>query len=277
MASHRRILQGKIALGVRSATLTLGILALYHQDFIIIANEALRSEYMSHILAIPFLIIYMIYRKRKMLKATISLESPVKKGNMIQIHEMIGTLLCLTAFLLYWRGSYTFTPLEYHLLTLPIFTAGLTLVLFNPQTLRQVAFPTTLLVLLTPPPTEGLYALGSTLSVVGSQISNSIVTALGVPSAITSEYGNPTIIITRPDRTTITFMLDIACSGIYSFVGFLVFALFIAYVTRDKAWKKAAIFLIGMPMIYLFNIIVIWGMHKSDYRKLMRQTQILYT
>lgn len=41
--------------------------------------------------------------------------------------------------LLYWHGSYTFTPLEYHILTLPIFAAGLTLILFNPQTLRQVA------------------------------------------------------------------------------------------------------------------------------------------
>jgi len=29
-------------------------------------------------------------------------------------------------------------------------------------------------------------------------------------------------------------------------------------------------------LIYLFRIVVVWGMHKSDYRKLMRQTKILY-
>jgi len=30
-------------------------------------------------------------------------------------------------------------------------------------------------------------------------------------------------------------------------------------------------------LVFLFNAIIIWGMHKSDYRKLMRQTKILYT
>jgi exosortase/archaeosortase family protein len=38
-------------------------------------------------------------------------------------------------------------------------------------------------------------------------------------------------------------------------MGFLIFATFIAYITRDKTWKKAAIFLIGLPLIYALNII----------------------
>jgi len=29
--------------------------------------------------------------------------------------------------------------------------------------------------------------------------------------------------------------------------------------------------------VFLFNAIIIWGMQKDDYRKLMRQTKILYT
>ncbi len=29
--------------------------------------------------------------------------------------------------------------------------------------------------------------------------------------------------------------------------------------------------------VFLFNTIIIWGIHKSDYRKLMRQTKVLYT
>jgi len=29
--------------------------------------------------------------------------------------------------------------------------------------------------------------------------------------------------------------------------------------------------------VYLFRIVVVWGMHKTDYRNLMRQTEILYT
>jgi len=37
-------------------------------------------------------------------------------------------------------------------------------------------------------------------------------------------------------------------------IGFLLFAALAAYITRDKPWKKAAIFLIGLPLIYLLNI-----------------------
>jgi exosortase/archaeosortase family protein len=51
------------------------------------------------------------------------------------------------------------------------------------------------------------------------------------------------------------FTVDVACSGIYSLLGFLVFAIFIAYIARDKPWKKATLFAIGFPLIYFLNII----------------------
>jgi exosortase len=141
------------------------------------------------------------------------------------------------------------------MLTFPLFVAGLVLLLFNPQTLRQLFFPIVFLIFLAPLPGEVLYGLGSTLAVVGSEASNAIVNAMGIPSAISSQYGNPAIIITRADQTTVGFTVDIACSGIYSLLGFLVFAALVAYVTRDKLWKKAALFFLGVPIIYLFNII----------------------
>lgn len=190
-----------------------------------------------------------------MLKAVIPFETsnqPKQKKHLVTIS---GILLCATAVILYWHGSYTFTPLEFHIITLPIFIAGLTLILFNPKTLYQIFFPIAFLIFLTPPPSEILYGLGSTLSVISSEASNTIVNTLGIPSTISSEYGNPTIIITRPDNTTLGFTVDIACSGIYSLIGFLLFATFIAYITRDKTWKKTIIFLVGLPLIYLLNTI----------------------
>jgi exosortase/archaeosortase family protein len=147
--------------------------------------------------------------------------------------------------------------------------AGLILLIFNPQTLRQLAFPICFLIFLIPPPSEILYALGATLSVVSAEASNAIVNALGIPSTITSEYGNPTIIVTRSDGTTIPFTVDIACSGIYSLIGFLIFAVFIAYIIRDKPWKKFVLILVGLPLIYLLNItritiILILGYHYGE-------------
>jgi exosortase len=242
-----------VALALKATTVIVAVFALFHQDMSMIINDALQNEATSHILIIPILFAYLVYRKRRMLRASIPFEGD-RPSQTKHVATTSGLAVAAVAVILYWWGSYTFTPLEYHLLTLPIFTAGLVLVVFNPQTLRQLAFPIFFLIFLTPPPNEVFYGLGSTLSVIGSEVSSAIVNALGVPSVISSEYGNPTIIITRPDQTTLGFTVDIACSGIYSLIGFLVFAAFIAYIIRDRWWKKTTIFFLGLPLIYLFNI-----------------------
>jgi exosortase len=247
--------RNNLGLTLKITTLTIATLAIFYQDLTIIISDAIQSEITNYMLAIPLILAYLIYRKRKMLRAVIPLENQNQPKQTKHIPAMAGLLLCTAAITFYWYGSYTFTPLEHHMVILPIFVAGLTLILFNPQTLRQLAFPIAFLFFLTPPPAETLYALGSTLSVISSEASHTIVKALGVPSTLSSEYGNPTITITRPDGSTIPFTVDIACSGIYSLIGFLIFAAFIAYITRDKTWKKAAIFIIGFPLIYALNIV----------------------
>jgi len=253
--SRLRIRQSHVALTVKIAAIALATLVLFSQDLAIIFNDALRSETTSHILAIPIIFTYLIYRKRKMLTAVTPLETQGQPKETKHLPTIAGILLFATAILLYWYGSYTFTPLEYHVAALPIFAAGLTLILFNPQTLRQLVFPIAFLIFLTPPPSEILYALGATLSIISSEASNAMVNASGVPSTLSSEYGNPTIMITRAKGATISFAVDIACSGVYSLIGFLIFAAFIAYIIRDKPWKKLALFTVGLPLIYLLNII----------------------
>ncbi len=247
--------RNSLALTLKITTLTIATLAIFSQDLTIIISDAIQSEITNYMLAIPVMFAYLIYRKRKMLRAVIPIERQNQPKETKHLPTIAGILLCTAAITFYWYGSYTFTPLEHHMATLPIFVAGLTLILFNPQTLRQLAFPIAFLFFLTPPPAEILYALGSTLSVISSEASYAIVKALGVPSTLSSEYGTPTITITRPDGSTIPFAIDIACSGIYSLIGFLIFATFIAYITRDKMWKKAATFVIGLPLIYVLNII----------------------
>ena len=236
--------------------LTGSTIALFSQDLAILFNDALRNETTSYMLLIPIIFAYLIYRKRKMLKVTVSADNSNEPKETKHIPLLCGALLTPTAILLYWYGSYTFTPLENHMLTLPIFVGGLTLILFNAQTLRQLAFPTAFLAFLIPPPSEVLYALGSTLSALSSEIPNAIINAFGIPSTITTEYVNaPTIVMTRPDSSQLEFTVDIACSGIYSLIGFMIFAVFTAYIIRDKTWKKLAIILLGIPLIYTLTII----------------------
>lgn len=253
--SSRMTNRSNFLLGLKIATIFVAILAIFYQDLAIVINDALQSEVMSYVLIIPFLFIYLIYRKRKMLRQVIPLENKEQPKELRQLPTLIGIIFFLTAISLYWYGSYTFTPLEYHMFAMPLFTAGLTLIFFNIQTLRQLAFPIAFLVLLMPLPSQILYTLGSSLSVISSEASNAIINVLGIPSILIIEYGNPIIQITTLEQTTISFAVDVACSGIYSLISFLVFAIFITYIIRDKPWKKIALFLTGLSLIYLLNII----------------------
>ena len=248
------ILNSKTALGIKAAAIVFATLSIYNQDLTIVANDALRSELMSHILAVPFLFAYLIYRKRKVLRATIPFKSPTTKGKTIQTHEIVGALLCLTAFLFYWHGSYTFNPLEHHMVSLPIFTAGLVLAIFNPETLKVLAFPLAFLLFLVPPPLEILYTAGTTLSTISSEAAYTVLKTIGLPVTLTSEYETPVIILTKPGTAPISFAVDIGCAGLYSLTGFTIFAVFVAYIARGASWRKAAIFLAGLPLIYALNI-----------------------
>jgi exosortase len=258
------IYQNRIALA-KAAAIVVATIVLFAQDLTILFNDALLSETTSYILAIPLIFVYLVYRKRKMLKAATALE-PSEPRTTQRVILIAGILLSTLAVMLYWYGSYTFTPLEYHVAALPLFAAGLTLIIFNPQTLRQLAFPIVFLAFLIPPPEETLYAIGSTLSTVSAVAANSIMNVFGIPSTLSDELGSPLITITRADGTPMAFGVDIACSGIYSLIGFAIFAVFIAYVIRDKLWKKLALLIIGFPLVYLLNIIRITTMLLIGYQ-----------
>jgi exosortase len=242
-----------ILLGLKIAAVVSAILAIFYQDLAIIVNDALQSEYMSYILAVPFIFAYLLYRKRKMLRVSIA-ERQHATDVTRYLPSIAGILLAATAILLYWQGSYTFTPLEYHMIALPVFAAGLILIFFNAQTLKQSIFAVAFLFLLTPPPLETLYGLGSALSATTSQLSYSLIRLFQIPATLTSASGTPLIQITGAGSTTMSFGVDIACSGIYSLIAFLVFALFTAYIIRDKPWKKLILFLVGFLLIYAINI-----------------------
>ena len=247
--------KSSIWIGVKLGVIIFSVLALFWGDLRIVFANAFQSEATSYILAVPVILAYFLYRKRKMLTAVIPIENGTHKKKLKIISTTAGLLMFATAVLFYWYGSYTFTPIEYHMVALPILTAALTILLFNIETLRQLAFPIIFLFFLTPPPSEILYAIGGMLSTLSSQAASVIATTIGIPSTLITEYGNPVIAIIRPDGAQLQFTVDVACSGIYSLIGFLMFSILITYIIRDKLWKKAALILVGIPLIYFLNVV----------------------
>ncbi len=242
-------------LAFKFSAIALLVVALYFQDLLLVFTDALSNEQTYHILAIPFLFAYLLYRKRKMLSASVRQTESNSNAVARRFSILAGALISAIAVLLYWNVSTSFTPLEYQMLTLPLFAAGLVLIFFNTQTVRQLIFPIAFLLLLTPPPSQFLYSVGSVLSVMTSQAPNAIVNFFGVHSVISGAYGSPTIALTMANGHVMNFMVDVACSGIYSLIGFTIFALFVAYISRGKIWGKLVLLFMGVPLIIALNII----------------------
>jgi len=238
-----------------AALIMLLVLIVYGRDLEILVNEALQSEALSHVLLIPFFAGFLFYLKRNMVKASLALGKNQRKNRTQYIDEVIGIALCLIAFLVYWYGSYTFYPLEYHLLSLPIFVMGITLILFNLKVLIALIFPILFLLFLTPPPTEFMYTIGGILANVNTQASYTLAKIFGLPVTLSSSYGPPTIMLTTSAGEPASFAVDLPCSGIYSLIAFAMFAAFFAFVASASVLKKALVFVIGFFMFEIMNII----------------------
>lgn len=241
---------------VLSATLiVLLILIVYGQDLEILMNEALQSEALSHVLLIPFFLGFLLYLKKDMVKASLVLEKLRKKTRTKYLDEVIGISFCLIAFLLYWFGSHTFYALEYHLLSIPIFIMGVTLILFNLKILMILIFPILFLLFLVPPPTEFMYTIGGTMANFNTQASYTLLKTFGLPVTLTSSYGPPTIELTASTGQPLSFTIDLPCSGIYTFIAFAMFASFLALVASAPVLKKVWVFVSGFFMFEILNII----------------------
>jgi exosortase len=258
-------LRNHYQLALAFALVLASILVVYGNDFAILANEAIQNEALSHILLLPFLIGFLLYLKKDAVKASTAIGKHGRRTNVKYLNELLGVVLCLVAFLLYWYGSQTFYPLEYHILSLPIFVAGVTLILLNPRALRALIFPILFLLFLVPLPATLLYTLGGGLANVNTQVSYSILKTAGLPITLSSSYGSPTILMTSASGQPVNFAVDIACSGIYSLVAFAMFATFLAFLAKTSLFKKLLLFVIGFVVFTLLNITRIMGIVIAGY------------
>jgi len=233
----------------------LTILIVYWQDLSILANEAMQNEATNHIILVPILVSFLIYRKREFSRASLGLEKLKRRSSLISFGEITGIALLLSAFLLYWYGTYTFYPIEFHVASLTLFVIGTTLTLFNVKTLLALIFPILFLTFLAPPPSAITLNAGAILGNFNAQASYTLLKTLGMPVALSSEYGPPTIVINSSSQPSMEFSVDQACSGVYSLVAFTMFAAFLVLIVRGSIARKIMLVPIGFLMLPILNII----------------------
>jgi exosortase len=241
------------------------VIVVYGNDFWILANEAFQNEALSHLLLLPFLVGFLFYLKKDVVKASLLVNKHSKRNSVKYFNEILGLVLCLIAFIVYWYGSQTFYPLEYHILSLPIFVAGVTLVLLNAQALQALIFPILFLLFLVPLPATLLYTIGGGLANFNTQVSYGILNTAGLPVTLSSSYGTPTILMSSASGQPLNFAVDIACSGIYSLVAFAMFATFLAFLAKSSIFKKLLLFILGFFVFVALNITRITGIATVGY------------
>jgi exosortase len=235
-------------------TVLIMILIVYWRDISLLINEAMYNESVTHIFFVPILVSYLVYRKRDLIKATFALENLRQRSMGSFLIEAAGLSLCLFALLVYWYGSYTFAPLEYHILSLPLFVSGIVLILFGLKTLTGLIFPILFLLFLMPPPSGITYTAGALIGNFTTQAAYFLLKIFGLPAVLDSTYGAPTIAINTPTDTSMVFAVDLPCSGIYSLIAFTMFATFLAYIIQGSYVKKIGLFLIGFILLQTLNI-----------------------
>ena len=255
LPKRSEIPRSKVVSDIKIASLVLLVCAFYWQDLSAVFASALANAELSYLFAVPALFLFLVYRKRKVLQARIANHSSNTETPKSSLTLLAGILLLATAIFAHLYGQYTFSPIELQMATLPIFIAAFIIIFFNLNVILELVFPLAFLFFMVPPPPSILYSVGSVLSDVSAHASVAVVNALGMPSKIIANATTPIVQMTRPDTSTASFAIDVSCSGIFSLITFSLITLFLAYLMRDKLWKKIAIFALGLPIIYAFNIL----------------------
>lgn len=248
-----------------SALALLSVFIVYGNDFLILANEALQNEALSYVLLLPFFAGFLFYLKKDSVKASLAIDAHKKRTSAKYVNEVSGVIVCLVALLIYWYGSYTFYPLEYHIFSFPIFVMGITLLLLNSHALLMLIFPILFLFFLVPLPSTVLYTAGDALSSFNTQVSYTILKALGVPITLSTSYGAPAVLLTTAAGQSVNFAVDIPCSGIYSLIAFTMFAAFLAFISKTSIFKKLVVFILGFFVFALLNLVRIIGIFSVGY------------
>jgi len=242
---------GEFSFQVKLIIIVIGAIAIFYPDLYTIGSEALASDYFNYVLVLPFLIFFLIYRKRRMLSAMITQRDDNGRG---YVNLTIGISALAISLVFYLYGTFTSDPLDYHLIAFQIFLGASVLMLFNRQTLKFLAFPILLITAALPAVVQFGLGWWQDFSYASATYAYDVLATVHFPVVLGTVIDVPAIQLTRANGDVMSFILGVASSGIYSVVGFSVFAAFVAFIARGPVWKKVFLFALGFPLLLVINI-----------------------
>jgi exosortase/archaeosortase family protein len=226
--------------------------ALYLDPLRIAFNDALSNTFTNYILVVPFLIVIVVYLRRRFLISSSLLDLQKEKLDLKRI--LFGVSLCVSALVFFQSQTGTTASLEYSLLSLPLFLAGAIIAVFGFKTLGEAKFPILATAFLVTIPDNTLNYIASALAQFTSTITYDLLRFGHMPVQLEIVSGTPVLSISGPSGNVL-LGVTAECSGLYSLSAFFVFAFFVGYVSLGSLPKRVMVFSIGFPFVYGLNLL----------------------
>jgi exosortase len=191
------------------------------------------DTYYSHGFLIPWVSLFLIYRRRKELISTPQL------NNVAGIFLVaFGLLVHLVA--LRWGVNFISG------FSLIVVLFGLFLALWGVEATRKNTFPLSFLVFMIPLPKVAIISISFKLKIMAAQLSTNIINAFGIPAL---RQGS----IVQLPNTALT--IGDPCSGLRSLISLLALGALYAYLSKLNRIKKVILFLSAVPIAIIANIV----------------------
>ena len=191
------------------------------------------DSYYSHGYLIPFICLYLVWRKRFILKSI--KPKPVFSGIFVIIFGILlhigGTILKVNFV------SYA---------AIPVVLLGMSLYLGGVKITKELLFPIIFLVFMLPLPRVVVIGITFKLKIMAAQAAVIIAHSIGIKAhrlGSTIYYRGGSLLVGDP------------CSGLRSLITFIALGALLTQLTEGGIFKKALLFLSSIPVAFLSNIL----------------------
>lgn len=191
------------------------------------------SDEFSHGFLVPLVSLFLLWRKREVIRQT-------------PLQVCRWGLLVLASGLLMQIASEWASVTFLKALAVPVALGGLACYLTGTQMMRVVLFPYLFLYFAVPWPDFAIETLSVPLQHFSAASSAMLLGLMGVPIEREGVH-----------MWTPRFDVEVAvpCSGIRSMVAILGIAALVGYLTQSRLWGKGVVFLTGIPITMLANVL----------------------
>lgn len=219
---------------IKLTAISIFLIIAYTPTFAwMIDRWSVKDTYYSHGFLIPFICAFLVWHKREALKK-------------IKINPSgIGWVLFIPSVLVHILSSLWRVYFTSGFSLIPVF-AGLILLFFGREYLKQLLFPLFFISFMIPLPLVAIANISFKLKIFAAQISTFIINRMGVPA-----IRDGSVIRTAHSH----LVVEDPCSGIRSLIALIALGALMAYFSNISKPKKVILFLSSIPIAISTNVI----------------------